>query len=127
MECGVWKNGLRKKGSIQMLPKNRHEKVTKIISTVLTKLGEKQIVVAIEEMAELTQALTKYIRITQGGQAVRTNLSAVKANIQEELADVQIVVMELMQLFGIEEDNLYNVIEQKLLRTVGLIENDNGI
>lgn len=110
-----------------MLPKNRHEKVTKIISTVLTKLGEKQIVVAIEEMAELTQALTKYIRITQGGQAVRTNLSAVKANIQEELADVQIVVMELMQLFGIEEDNLYNVIEQKLLRTVGLIENDIGI
>ena len=44
--------------------------------------GEKQIPLVIEEMAELTQALTKYIRITQGGQPVRKIIGEVRGKYQ---------------------------------------------
>ena len=53
---------------------------------------EMQIVVAIEEMSELTKALTKYIR---GDDAATISVS-----IREEMADVGIMLNQLSLIFG---------------------------
>ena len=53
---------------------------------------EMQVVVAIEEMSELTKALTKYIR---GDDA-----ATISINIREEMADVGIMLNQLSLIFG---------------------------
>ena len=53
---------------------------------------EMQIVVAIEEMSELTKALTKYIRADDAATIV--------TNIREEMADVGIMLNQLSLIFG---------------------------
>lgn len=53
---------------------------------------EMQIIVAIEEMSELTKALTKYIR---GDDA-----ATISVNIREEMADVGIMLNQLSLIFG---------------------------
>lgn len=56
-----------------------------------------QIMQAIEEMAELIQALNKYLRYNQFGQG---NLIDVLKKIQEERADVEIMLNQLHVMFG---------------------------
>lgn len=56
-----------------------------------------QIMQAIEEMAELTQALNKYLRYNQFGQG---NLIDALKKIQEERADVEIMLNQLHVIFG---------------------------
>ena len=56
-----------------------------------------QIMQAIEEMAELIQALNKYLRYNQFGQG---NLVDVLQKIQEERADVEIMLNQLHVIFG---------------------------
>lgn len=51
-----------------------------------------QIVVAIEEMSELTKALAKYLRYGA--------TEAILASIQEERADVEIMLNQLHVIFG---------------------------
>ena len=55
----------------------------------------------IEEMAELTQAITKFWRYT-GNDAQQ--LKGLKNAIAEEIGDVEIMLEQLKILFGIEED-----------------------
>lgn len=88
---------------------------------ILSKFGEKQIIVAIEEMAELTQALTKYIRIKRCGQPVRKDLNEILANIKEELADVQLMLIQMQLLFDLKDDDLSDIIEEKLERTIKIL------
>lgn len=84
--------------------------------------GEKQIPLVIEEMAELTQALTKYIRITQGGQPVRKIIGEVSENIKEELSDVIVMLIQLQHLFYIDEVAINQIAVEKLDRTMKLME-----
>ena len=84
--------------------------------------GEKQIPLVIEEMAELTQALTKYIRITQGGQPVRKTIGEVRENIKEELSDVIVMLIQLQHLFYIDEVAINKIAVEKLDRTMKLME-----
>ena len=56
-----------------------------------------QIMQAIEEMAELIQALNKYLRYNQFGQG---SLIDVLQKIQEERADVEIMLNQLHVIFG---------------------------
>ena len=59
----------------------------------VTRFGEEhQIVIAIEEMSELTKALAKYLRY--GGNP------DILASIQEERADVEIMLNQLHVIFG---------------------------
>jgi NTP pyrophosphatase (non-canonical NTP hydrolase) len=63
---------------------------TKIIKAALEKWGEKlQMIIAIEEMSELTKELTKF-------QRGRGRL----ANVKEEIADVDIMLTHLKLIFG---------------------------
>ena len=84
--------------------------------------GERQIPLVIEEMAELTQALTKYMRITQFGQPVRKIMDEVQDNIKEELSDVIVMLIQLQYLFNIDNDTINKIADEKLKRTLKLME-----
>ena len=64
-----------------------------------------QIAVAIEEMAELTKELCKAQRVTFAGRGgLGDGLIDNYDEIAEEIADVQIVLEEMMLLFGIPSE-----------------------
>ena len=78
-----------------------------IFKTLINKFGDKQMVVAIEELSELQKELCKAIR----GQEV-------KENIIEELADVSIMLCQIMIYFEIEEADVIKVMDEKIQRTM---------
>ena len=84
--------------------------------------GRKQIPLVIEEMAELTQALTKYMRITQFGQPVRKTIDEVQDSIKEELSDVIVMLIQLQHLFNIDNATINKIADEKLKRTLQLME-----
>lgn len=84
--------------------------------------GIKQIPLAIEEMAELTQVLTKYLRIRQSGQPVRKTMDEVQDSIEEELSDVIVMMIQLQYLFNIDNDTINKIADEKLKRTLKLME-----
>lgn len=57
-----------------------------ICKKAIDKYGDKQIIVAMEECAELIQALSKYLRDGLGKSIL---------NIHEEIADVEIMIQQL--------------------------------
>lgn len=77
-----------------------------------------QITVAIEEMAELTQALTKWLRFYQfGGAGTDLTITEIREHIREEIADANIMLSQLELMFGDTSD----IQEQKLLRMYELV------
>ena len=69
------------------------EREGRILEAAIDTWGsEMQVIVAIEEMSELTKALTKYIR---GDDA-----ATISVNIREEMADVGIMLNQLSLIFG---------------------------
>lgn len=89
---------------------------------IAERYGIKQIPVAIEEMAELTQVLTKYLRISQGGQFVLKLMFEVQDSIEEELSDVIVMMIQLQYLFNIDNDTINKIADEKLKRTLKLME-----
>lgn len=92
------------------------EREAKILEGAIKTWGEEaQIVVAIEELSELTKALTKWLRyyLTSHG-----DYEQIVADIREEMADVGIMLNQLCLIFGdpTEEEIL------KLLRLEQRIE-----
>lgn len=77
---------------------------------------EKQSDIAIEEMAELTKALLKYRRTIP----THTEAVTIAKNIVEELADVQIMILQLEYLLRYlgwtEEGEWYKIIKKKINR-----------
>ncbi len=72
-----------------------------------------QMPIAIEEMSELTKEICKYIRGND-------NLN----DIVEEIADVQIMVEQLISLFGIES-KVNEMIDYKMLRQMQRMEQES--
>ncbi|WP_242881540.1 hypothetical protein [Robinsoniella peoriensis] len=69
----------------------------------------------IEEMSELTQAINKLWRKrTYGGDS--KELSQARKNVLEEIADVSIMICQMKELLGVKEDELSEIINQKLDR-----------
>lgn len=65
-------------------------------------------VIAMEECAELIQAISKVKRYGFSKECA--------ANLIEEIADVNIVVLELMMIFDISDDDIAEVIDRKIQR-----------
>ena len=65
-------------------------------------------VIAMEECAELIQAISKVRRYGFIGQY--------KDNLIEEIADVSIVIREIMMIFGISDGDINEVIDSKIKR-----------
>lgn len=82
------------------------EKIKKILQTVILENGiEKQSVIAMEELAELQQAISK---------AARGKLN--KCNMAEEIADVYIVIMQMEMFYNISVDDVEKWLTAKLDR-----------
>lgn len=75
---------------------------------------ESQVLIAIEEMSELTKELCKYFRRYDR-----------KKEIIEEVADAQIMLEQLIELFGIEGD-VDKMIDYKLNRQIRRMEQERG-
>ena len=87
----------------------------KILKMIIEKYGKnKQVGQTIEEMAELTVELNK-------------NINRNKENETEiilEIADVEIMLAQLILIYDIDPDKLQGAIEYKLLRQKARMEND---
>lgn len=67
----------------------------------------KQIIIAIEEMSELQKELCKLLRYEDYN----------KRNVEEELADVSIMLEQIMVVLNIKHSTIANIREEKLHRT----------
>jgi len=79
----------------------------------------------IEEMAELTQAICKDKRSRGQGQEIGGTwlYSNIKKNLIEELADVKLVLSQVIYLLDCE-DQVTNVMNEKIERTMNRIGDD---
>ena len=86
---------------------------TSVLTHALTTYGsEAQVDMMIEEMSELTKALLKQRRAQKS--SYQYDRERVKAII-EEMADVYIVLLQMIQLFG-EPDLFDEFVREKILR-----------
>lgn len=81
---------------------------------LIEKYGEKQLVVAIEELSELQKEICKYIR----------DGKIEKKHIIEEIADVLIMIDQLIVYFDISNSDVENGKKFKLERTRMRLFND---
>jgi hypothetical protein len=88
---------------------------------------EAQLQQLIEEMAELTQAVCKHRRINGEGQPVSPDLKSydVAENLIEEIADVKLVLEQVIFLMEIDED-VKEWMDRKIERTLERIGEQNA-
>ena len=72
---------------------------------------------AIEEMSELIQALSKHKRLLQEDKTLRVDKTQIRENIKEEIADVNIVLIKLKEMYFENNIEMIKFIEDKLYRT----------
>ena len=77
-----------------------------VLKSLVGKYGDKQIIVCIEEMSELTKELCKNLR-------GHYNLN----KIYEEMADVYIMLYQMQILLKIDDEVLDDMIDKKIQRT----------
>ena len=70
-------------------------------------------IITIEELSELTQALTKYVRYMVSDDSLRKDRIEIQEMIMEELADVEICLEKLKKLLWIEETDIDMIKEYK--------------
>lgn len=81
---------------------NRNE----LYKRMLDKFGDLQMVVAVEELSELQKEVCK---------AMRGKFN--KEHLVEEVADVKIMIDQIMLRYAIQESEVQQVIDEKLKRT----------
>ena len=72
---------------------------------------------AIEEMSELIQALSKHKRLLQEDKTLRVDKTQIRENIKEEIADVNIVLIKLKEMYFENNIEMIKFIGDKLFRT----------
>ena len=72
---------------------------------------------AIEEMSELIQALLKHKRLLQEDKTLRVDKTQIRENIKEEIADVNIVLIKLKEMYFENNIEMIKFIGDKLYRT----------
>ena len=89
----------------------------KIIRETVNLYGDKQYMVAVEEMAELMQAIIKYLRIDNSScdDVSQIQKEAIN-NITAEMADVYVMLEQLQLMLNIKNGDIHAVINRKLNR-----------
>ena len=77
---------------------------------------------AIEEMSELIQALSKHKRLLQEDKTLRVDKTQIREDIKEEIADVNIVLIKLKEMYFENNIEMIKFIGDKLYRTQQLKE-----
>ena len=70
-------------------------------------------IITIEELSELTQALTKYLRYMFYDDSLRKDRIEIQEMIMEELADVELCLDKFKKLMCIEETDINMIKEYK--------------
>lgn len=70
-----------------------------------------RVIITIEELGELTQALSKYVRYIYSDETLRNSKYEIEYMILEEIADVEICISKLKNIMNIDEKQL-NYIKQ---------------
>lgn len=92
------------------------KKYIELIQKIAKRYGkEKQVLQAVEEMAELQKELIKNVNRNKDN----------KKEIILEIADVEIMLMQLVDIYNIEPNKLIGAMEYKLLRQKGRMKNDS--
>lgn len=92
-----------------------NEKYIKIINKIINKYGkEAQVLQTVEEMSELTKELIKNINRGKDNES----------EITLEIADVLIMIMQLVEIYNIDGDKILGAMEYKLLRQDERMENE---
>lgn len=86
----------------------------RILNQLVSKYKEKQINICIEEMSELTKVLCKH---TRGNTDIE--------NIIEEIADVHIMLSQMLILFEIDGDEFLEMVDYKIKRTKERLLNES--
>ena len=90
-----------------------------LYEAAVVKFGERaQILMAVEEMSELTKSLLKYVRHEDLNQG---DYDAIIASVEEERADVSIMLNQLDVIFG---DNS-EAEQRKLEHLAAIVEDDD--
>jgi len=96
-----------------ILPTTSH---SEILQQAISTYGEEaQTDMAIEEMSELTKALLKYRRLKNSPENDDCKQAQAKQNTYEEIADVIIMLTQLMMMYGGKKE-IDEYIERKVLR-----------
>ena len=91
------------------------ERYVKIIIDIINKYGEKaQILQSIEEMSELTKELLKNINRNENNEK----------EIIQEIADVIVMITQLVMIYKIDVEKIYGAIEYKLERQEKRMKNE---
>ena len=77
---------------------------------------------AIEEMSELIQALSKHKRLLQEDKTLRVDKTEIRENIKEEIADVNIILAKLKEMYFENNIELIKLIENKIRRTKEMLK-----
>ena len=72
---------------------------------------------AIEEMSELIQALSKHKRLLHEDKTLRVDKTQIREKIKEEIADVNIVLIQLKEMYFENNIEMIKFIGDKLYRT----------
>ena len=91
------------------------ENATEPLHLTASTSGDRQLLVAMEELCELAIELSREMR----GRGDRMG-------ILEELADVTIVVENIKRILNITDEELYNAIDVKLVNAAVKIKKNNG-
>ena len=92
------------------------EKYIEIIQQILNKYDKnQQVLQTVEEMSELTKELIKNINRNKDNET----------EIILEIADVQIMLMQLIEIYKIDGNKFLGAMEYKLLRQKDRMENES--
>lgn len=94
-----------------------------ILDKAIEQFGEKQLDQAQEELAELIVAISKYKRAVANGSG-NSEIKAIN-DVVEEIADVRIMIKQVMMLLGISERAVSNVEIAKLNRLEKRLGNED--
>lgn len=65
-----------------------------------------RVIITIEELGELTQALSKYVRYINSDETLRNSKIEIEYMILEEIADVELCLTKLKNIMNIQEKEL---------------------
>lgn len=71
--------------------------------------SNKHLVIAVEELAELTKEITKSLRFPQ-----KNNSPMRRISLEEEIADVYVGIEYIKEEFGLSDERIHNIIDVKL-------------
>lgn len=65
-----------------------------------------RVIITVEELGELIQALSKYVRYINSDETLRNSKYEIEYMIKEEVADVELCLTKLKNMMNIQENEL---------------------